>query len=211
MRAGAFLLWTAVEAFPPGSIHLAVVDPEVGSPRRAVAIRSWRGDTFVGPDNGLLLPAVDRLGGVVQAVDLTAREYWRAQPSSTFHGRDIFGPVAAYISKGVPLDRLGPPVSKLSRAANWPLPDGLNGQVIHVDVYGNLITNLPADALPVQPFQVVFGNHRVLRADYYAAVAPGQLVALVGSSGLLEISARDGNASQETGASRGTPVTVVIS
>ena len=209
VRSGAYLLWSAVETFPADSIHLAVVDPGVGSPRRGLAIRAKRGDTFIGPDNGLLIPAVERLGGISLTVELTAREFWRPQPSASFHGRDVFGPVAAHVVNGVPLDRLGPPVSPsdLSRAATWPPPDGLNGQVIHVDTYGNLITNFPSENLP-RAFAVVIGDRRVPRADYYAAVAPGELLALVGSAGLLEISAREANAAHLTGAVRGTPVRV---
>src|SRR5436190_23327275 len=85
-RAGAFVLWTAVEPFPAGTVHLAVVDPGVGSNRLAIAARSARGDLFVGPDNGLLVPALERLGGVAEAVALTEPRFWRASTSRTFHG-----------------------------------------------------------------------------------------------------------------------------
>src|ERR1700694_1457365 len=91
--AGACLLCSAVEPFPAGTIHLAVVDPGVGSERRAIALRVARGDVFVGPDNGLLVPAVERLGGRAQAVELTESRFWRPTQSRTFHGRDVFGPV----------------------------------------------------------------------------------------------------------------------
>ncbi|HVE81837.1 MAG TPA: SAM-dependent chlorinase/fluorinase, partial [Myxococcales bacterium] len=100
VRAGAFLLWTAVEVFPPGTVHLAVVDPGVGTARRAVAVRSARGDTFVGPDNGLLPMAITRLGGAQASVELTNTEFHRMSRSDTFHGRDVFGPVAGYLSRG---------------------------------------------------------------------------------------------------------------
>src|SRR5438270_3285197 len=122
IRAGAFLLWSAVESFPPKSIHVAVVDPGVGSSRRGIAIQSTRGDYLVGPDNGLLLPAARRLGGITHAVDLTRAEYWRPQTSATFHGRDVFGPVAAHLANGVPLHRFGPPISDPIDAAAWPEP-----------------------------------------------------------------------------------------
>ena len=104
--AGAFLLWTALEPFPAGTIHLAVVDPGVGSERRAVALRAQRGDVFVGPDNGLLWPAVERLGGCGQAIELNEPRFWRTNVSSTFHGRDLFGPVAGHLANGVPSRRL---------------------------------------------------------------------------------------------------------
>src|SRR5579872_6120862 len=102
VRAGAFLLWSAVEAFPPGTVHLAVVDPGVGSARRAIAIKARGGHTLVGPDNGLLMPAVQRLGVTAVAVELTQSRFWREQQASaTFHGRDIFGPVAAHLASGI--------------------------------------------------------------------------------------------------------------
>src|SRR5690242_15590872 len=107
VRGGAFLLWSGVEAFPEGSLHLAVVDPGVGSTRRAVAARTRRGDVLVGPDNGLLVPALERLGGLIAAVELTEPEYWGPRRSRTFHGRDVFAPVVGHLAAGVPLERLG--------------------------------------------------------------------------------------------------------
>ena len=206
VRAGAFLLWSAVEAFAARTLHLGVVDPGVGSARRAIAIRSGRGDVFVGPDNGLLVPAVERLGGIDLAIDLTEHSYWRPSPSTTFHGRDIFGPVAAHLANGVPLQNLGRPVSDLHQL-HLPQPRDLQGEVIHVDAFGNLVTNLPAASLPPH-FQAVVLGRAAQAAQTYNAVQPGELVALVGSAGLLEISARDASASQLTGAARGTPVSV---
>jgi S-adenosylmethionine hydrolase len=211
VQAGAFLLWSAVESFTPGTIHLAVVDPGVGSDRRAIAIRSARGDFFVGPDNGLLLPAVDRLGGPHAAVELTERSYWRAastaNPSSTFHGRDIFGPVAGRLAVDLPLEYLGQAIDTMQRPFTLPEPRGLQGQVLHVDTYGDLITNLPAHGLPAR-FRVRVGSHLVPHVGHYAAVEPNSLMALVGSAGLLEISARNASAAALTGAGRGTQVSV---
>jgi S-adenosyl-L-methionine hydrolase (adenosine-forming) len=204
---GAFLLWSSVEVFPPGSIHVAVVDPGVGSPRRAIAARTVRAHVFVGPDNGVLFPAIDRLGGVAHAVELTDTRFWRAAPSGTFHGRDIFGPVAGHLAGGVSLEQLGPPIDHLAHL-RWPEPRGLEGEVIYVDTYGNLVTNLPASALPAR-YAVRVNDQVVPAAQYYAAVEPGKLLALVGSAGLLEISARDASAAALTGGHRGTPVEVV--
>ena len=206
VRAGAFLLWSAVEAFAASTVHLAVVDPAVGSKRRAIAIRSRRGDIFVGPDNGLLVPAVERLGGIDLAIELTEHSYWRPNPSTTFHGRDIFGPVAAHLASGVPFQNLGRPAADLHEL-HLPQPRGLEGEVIHVDAFGNLITNLPAASLPPH-FQVLVHGRTAPAAQHYAAVQPGELLALVGSAGLLEISARDASATTLTGATRGTPVHV---
>ena len=211
VRAGAFLLWSAVEPFAAGTIHLAVVDPGVGSNRRGIALRSARGDAFVGPDNGLLLPAVERLGGYRAAVELTERAYWRPwlpnDPSSTFHGRDIFGPVAGRLAADLALEYLGPAIDDVRRPFALPEPRGLSGQVLHVDTYGNLVTNLPAHVLP-DLFQVRIGNHLIPPAAHYAAVEPATLLALVGSTGLLEIAARNASAAAITGATRGTPVSV---
>jgi S-adenosylmethionine hydrolase len=161
----------------------------------------------VGPDNGVLVPAARRLGGLEVCVELSAVEYWRPTPSRTFHGRDVFGPVAAHLAQGVPIDRLGAVINDPLDAAGWPEPSGLNGQVIHVDGYGNLITNLPADALP-EAFRVRIGHFRVPRAAFYDAVQPGQLLALVGSTGLLEVSARGTSAARLMAAQRGARVTV---
>ena len=206
--AGAFLLWSAVEPFPSGTIHVAVVDPGVGSARRAVAIRSGRGDVFVGPDNGLLWPALERLGGCEQAIELNEAKFWRNEVSSTFHGRDLFGPIAGHLANGVPLDQLGGYIDDPVKL-ELPQPRGLAGEVLHVDTYGNLITNLPAASLPPSVVVIVNGK-RAKSAAYYAAVEPGELLALIGSSGLLEISARDTSAAALTGAARGTPVSVEV-
>jgi len=204
VAAGAFALWSAVGALPDGSIHVAVVDPGVGSARRGLALRTARGDVFVGPDNGLLMPAAERLGGIRHCVELTQAGYWRPNPSSSFHGRDIFGPVAAHLSLGVPLDALGPAIGDPC-PYSIPAPNGDQGEVIHVDTYGNLVTNFASVALP-ERFHVRIAGRAVAYAPYYAAVAPGELLALVGSAGLLEISARDASAAQLLNVARGTRV-----
>lgn len=214
VRAGAFQLWSAVEAFPEGSIHVAVVDPGVGTSRRALAIRSKRGDFFVGPDNGLLLPAVDRLGGVSQCVALTNPTYWRvAEPSATFHGRDIFAPAAGHLAVGVALSTLGTAVTDPQRSVALPQPrlDGtdLVGEVVHVDAFGNLLTSFRRGDLP-KHFRVWVSGAEVKNAPHasYHAVAPGKLLAILGSAGLLEISVRDGSAAKATGAKVGDQVIV---
>ncbi|MDY7231849.1 SAM hydrolase/SAM-dependent halogenase family protein [Hyalangium rubrum] len=211
VRAGAFLLWTAVEVFPPGSLHLAIVDPGVGSSRRAVAVRSRRGDVLVGPDNGLLLPALEQLGGLALAVELTEVAYWGALRSRTFHGRDLFAPVAGHLASGVPLEKVGSRLERLEAPFRLPTPtaeDGCPvGEVVHVDSYGNLVTNLPGAQLPAR-FRVRVGLTVVEGAPHahYQSVAPGELLALVGSAGLLELSARDGSAASVLGVDRGERV-----
>jgi hypothetical protein len=213
VRAGAFLLWTAVEVFPPGSIHLAVVDPGVGTSRRAVAVRSARGDLFVGPDNGLLPMAVARLGGAQAAVELTNSEFHRAGRSDTFHGRDLFGPVAGFLARGTDVELLGRETGAL--ASPYELraprrePDRVVGHVLHVDGYGNLITSLTPDLLPPR-FEVVVGDRRIRGglAANYQSVETGDLLAVVGSAGLLELSVRDGSAALMLGLERDAPVVV---
>jgi S-adenosyl-L-methionine hydrolase (adenosine-forming) len=207
---GAFLLWSAVEVFPAGSVHLAVVDPGVGSTRRAIAARAGRGDLFVGPDNGLLVPALERLGGVAAAVELTESRYWRPRPSTTFHGRDLFGPVAGHLASGVPLAQLGHPVTP-ARPFVLPSPtvaaDHVDGTVLHVDAYGTLVTSIPAHVLPDR-YRVRLARREVVPAANYQAVAPGALLALVGSTGLLEVAARDASAAAVLLVGRGAPVRV---
>ena len=153
----------------------------------------------------LPLPALDRLGGVNAAVELREPAFWRdARPSSTFQGRDIFAPVAGHLASGVPLDRLGPAVDLL-RPFDLPQADGLQGQVVYVDTYGNLVTNVPAESLP-ERYVVVLDQQRIEPQPHYQAVGPGELLALIGSSGLLEISARDASAAEKTGARRGSRI-----
>jgi S-adenosyl-L-methionine hydrolase (adenosine-forming) len=209
VRTGAFLLWSAVEAFPAGSIHLAVVDPGVGSSRRPIAVRSARGDAFVGPDNGVLVPAVERLGGNAEAVVLDRPAYWRPRPSSTFHGRDIFAPVAARLANGVPLKELGSLVDRLERPFEIPQPrwEGaiLRGEVVHVDGFGNLVTNIHRTALPPR-FDVEIRGRRIAMQHHYEAAGEGELLALLGSSDLLEVSVRRGNAAAVLQANQGEPV-----
>ncbi len=142
VRDGAFMLSRAVGYLPVG-VHLAVVDPGVGTARRPVALQAARGDLLVGPDNGLLLPAARMLGGVTAAHELTATELFLAEPSSTFHGRDIFAPVAAHLAAGLPLDRVGPPIDP-STLVDLDFPTaiaragGLDTSVLFIDSFGNV-------------------------------------------------------------------------
>ncbi len=143
IRAGAFVLSQSVVHAPAGTVHLAIVDPGVGTKRRAVAVASMRGDVLVGPDNGLLPPAADALGGAVDAFELTNPRHQREPLSSTFHGRDVFAPAAAYIALGAEPSELGPRIDPIDLV---PLPPGLSSvadgrlesDVARVDWYGNL-------------------------------------------------------------------------
>jgi len=150
IRDGALLLWCALPYLPIG-VHVAVVDPGVGTARRPVAIRTGRGDVLVGPDNGLLLMAADRMGGITAAVELTEAAYRLPMVSTSFHGRDVFAPAAAHLARGVALERFGPPVDPVG-LVRLPIPqpvpaDGeLRAHVLYVDTFGNVkLTALAGD------------------------------------------------------------------
>jgi hypothetical protein len=152
VRHGALMLWCALPFMPVGA-HLAVIDPGVGTARRPVAIETARGDFLVGPDNGLLLPAAERLGGIVRAHLIENAQYRLPVVSSTFHGRDLFAPAAAHLALGVPLESIGPelPVESLA-SAGWPpivaRPGTLETTVIYRDTFGNLkLSALTGDLL----------------------------------------------------------------
>ena len=199
--AGQRLLRASVPYFPPASILLAVVDPGVGSVRRPMALRS-AGHTFVGPDNGLFTPWLPG----DQVVELTSPEYRLPHTSATFHGRDVFAPTAAYLAAGVPLDRLGPPLAepvRLEAPAAARAEDGtISGEVVYVDVFGNLITNIAGVSGGAA---LIAGRELPLRRTY-ADAAPGELLALAGSEDDLEVAVRDGSAAALLGAGPGQPV-----
>lgn len=211
VRAGAFFLWSAVEIFAKGSVHLAVVDPGVGSDRRTIALRARRGDLFVGPDNGLLVPAVERLGGVDKIVVLDDERYWASKRSATFHGRDLFGPVAAHLSMGVPLEKVGTVVSDLDRSISFATPKVTGGrwvgEVLHVDRFGNLVTSFPSATLPAR-FKARVGALSIDNGPhpFFAAVPEGSPLAVAGSYGLLELCVRDRNAASQAGVKAGASV-----
>src|SRR5688572_12873501 len=153
IEAGAFTLRAAFETFPEGTVHVAVVDPGVGSERRAVAVEG-RGHAFVGPDNGIFGHVYERVRPF-RVFHLTDESFFRPEVSATFHGRDIFAPVAGALSRGVRAGELGPQVFdfvRLPSAAPARLADGtLAGAVIHVDRYGNCVTNItPQDLSPAE-------------------------------------------------------------
>lgn len=191
---GALWLDGAVDWFPDDTIFLCVVDPGVGSARRIVAC-DIGGQRFVGPDNGLLSAVRQRraLGCAVVASD---SHFHLPGGSSTFHGRDIMSPVAAHLASGVSLDALGPPAGEL---VQLELPrarsamDMVVGEVIYVDHFGNLITSILGSELPAA-VEIRVGEGSVPRVRTYAEVRPGEPLALVGSTGRLELSVRDGSA-----------------
>ena len=201
VTAASYVLGRAWRAFPKGTVHLAVVDPGVGTERRALAAQV-AGHGFVAPDNGLL-------SDVFAVADAkVVRLATPAGASRTFHGRDVFAPAAARLVRGAALPDLGTPVSDLVHLPPRRLrTEGadLIGQVIHVDGFGTLVTNLPGDA--AQPGTVItVGGRTVPLAGTFADVPPGSAVAFVGSGGTIEIAVRDGRADQVLGAARGNEV-----
>lgn len=216
LTAAAFLLETSWAYFPPGTIHLAVVDPGVGTSRRLLAAQAG-GHYFLGPDNGLFswvfLHQPPEL-----VVSLENPRYWLPRPSHTFHGRDILAPVAAHLSLGTPLADLGPAVTEWRRLPR-PQPcweeERVLGEVIYVDHFGNLVSNIEATSLQKwrrgRPLQIRLGDQVISHlGDTYMAVPPGQALALSGSHGYLEIAVNQGRAAQRLAADKGTPLVILL-
>ena len=195
-----FRLLTVAPFFPAGTVHLAVVDPGVGTARRAVAIRSRSGSCFVGPDNGILLGALGA-DPPVAAVELSEPRYWRTpSPSATFHGRDVFSPVAAHLARGVVLESLGSTVAIEELVAldlpQWqPIPGGAEGTVQAVDRFGNVVSNVPGALVSQRSgWTATIAGHIVTGQRTYADSGPDQAIALVGSHGFVEIAVPGGDA-----------------
>ena len=211
--AGALELVAAYKYFPAGTIFLVVVDPGVGSARRGIAAEA--GDyRFVAPDNGVLTAVFDE-HPPKRVVELTERRYARPTVSRTFEGRDRFAPAAAWLAKGIELVALGRPAGAVHRL---DLPhasldgDRIAGQVLRVDRFGNLITNIDRrtfDRLAGAPLEIQIGGRVVSRVvSAYTDAAPGELCALFGSTDHLEIAANGANAATELDLGRGAPVHV---
>ena len=187
--------------FPPGTVHVAVVDPGVGTARAALAVES--SDRFlVGPDNGLLSPALLAAGARVVRLPVPA------SAAPTFHGRDVFAPAAASLALGTPLDAIGDPhgspIVRRTPEARRAADGSIEGEVLTVDRFGNAVTNL----LAPRGGEVSAGGRVLPVRRTYSDAAAGEPVALVGSSGLVEIAVRDGSASSLLGLQRGSPVSL---
>ena len=219
VRRGAAVLAQTVPYLPP-AVHVAVVDPGVGTARRGVAVAA--GDSvFVGPDNGLLSWAVTASGGAARAFSLTNRELWLADVTATFHGRDIFMPVAAHLADGAELAATGAEID-VADLVTLPAPERLirdsvaEGEVLTVDRFGNVqlsITASDAAEIGLKPgaaAYVRYGRHR-LTVPYramFGAVAPGELVAYADSAGLVSIAVNGGDAAQRLGLPPGARVSI---
>jgi S-adenosylmethionine hydrolase len=204
---GALVL-EAAPLFPPGTIHLAVVDPGVGSQRRGLVVTAG-GQFYVGPDNGLFTAAF--AAGGWEAFALAAPDLRRPTVSRTFHGRDVFAPAVAHLALGVPAARFGPRVTdpvRLPRPAARVGPGRVDGVVIHVDRFGNLVTSISGHDIDTlaAPASVRIRGLRLGIVGTYAELPRGRAGALIGSRGRLEVVVRDGSAAASLRARPGHPV-----
>jgi S-adenosylmethionine hydrolase len=206
----SWVLGRVWERFPEGTVHLVVVDPGVGGQRRAVVLKQ-DGRWFVGPDNGLITRAISGEPSEARAIDPDSLGL--APASVTFHGRDLFAPAAAWLAGGGAPDRVGRAIdpAKLVRL-EFPAPErvgvAVRGHVAHVDRFGNLITDIPGPWVSPTALVEVGGEEVSGLRTHYGAAGPGELLALIGSGGMLEISVRNGSAAERLSAGRGDRVSV---
>lgn len=202
IASGAYLLAEAWRWFPAGTTHLVVVDPGVGSSRRALAARA-NGHVFITPDNGILTMAL--AGCDTEVHEITSGDFFHQPLSTTFHGRDLFAPAAAEAAKGREIHTFGPAITdwvRLNIAEPVPATDRQwNGAVLHVDRFGNVITNFRFGQFPAPASITISGQIIADFASAYAASPPGKLFAIAGSSGYWELSINNGDAAQELGGS----------
>ena len=214
VRQAALVLEDATPRFPPGSIHMAVVDPGVGTDRRLLAAEIG-GRYYLAPDNGLLGRLLAR-EPAARVGALTNREYWLPAVSATFHGRDILAPVAAHLSLGTSLEELGQPCDQITQLP-WPRvaleKHRVGGEILAIDSFGNLISNISQDVLAavgIADSATIHCGGRTISglAATYGRCPPGTLIALIGSSSRLEIAVVNGSAAVELRAEVGDSVTV---
>ena len=212
---GALTLGRAAAYFPEGTIHVGVVDPGVGTERRAIAAR-FGSQYFVGPDNGLftvLLERAERKHEAVDVIHLNQTQFWLPSISNVFHGRDIFAPCAAHLAQGVPLENMGTPIQDPQRL-ELPVPQrlagGWQGQVISIDHFGNLLTNLEKDLLAsLETVKIRYKNWTInglMRT--FGDGKPGQFVALIDSSDHLSLNVVNGSAAEQFQARVGDEVEI---
>ncbi len=220
IRHGAVVLLQSIN-YLPESVHLAVVDPGVGSGRRAVALQTGRGETFVGPDNGLLIPAAVASGGIKRAFEVSDRRFLLTPVSRTFQGRDVFAPAAAHIAAGVDPAEMGPPISpddlvQLEIPQAWVHDDHLHAEVLQVDRFGNLQMNLALEQLEQvaisggDRLEVRLEGHRltVPFADTFADVAAGEYVLIKDSYNYVSLAVNKGDAAARLRARSGSTAIV---
>lgn len=214
IMAGAWILKNSAFLYPKGTIHLAVIDPGVGTKRDPIVLK-LNGHYFVGPNNGLFsLLFSDE---PENAWRITNKKFLPDKISGTFHGRDIFAPVAAHLSNDIPPESFGPQLDNIA-SYRWATPikdsGGIQGWVVHIDRYGNLITNIPSEMLVQcnnQDFKIYAGTtilHSIVHT--FADVTEGDAAAIVGSCNMLEIVVNKGSAEELLNVHKGAPVSVVF-
>jgi len=212
---GGFVAAETYRHFPPKTIHVVVVDPGVGTARRPILAEAAR-QYFVAPDNGVLSMILSREKHKVRA--LTAERYFLKDVSRTFHGRDVFAPVAAHLAKGVPASRFGKPINDYLRSTfGQPTRTGKRiwtGNILKIDRFGNLITNLHIDEFPgirQRPFELMVGPYRIFQfVTTFAEGNFGELLVIAGSSGFLEVAVNQGSAAKTIGCATGAQVDLTI-
>ncbi len=217
VRAGAWVLASTLP-YAVAGIHVAVVDPGVGTVRLALALLCRRGDVLIGPDNGLLLPAAERLGGVTEARELTNTALWRHPVSRTFHGRDIFAPTAAHLASGVSFSEVGPKVeTRRLVSPPWRKPEyndiEVRGEVVLIDTFGNVRTNIESARWPLEPGGTLLaktgkGEHSLQVARTFGEVAQGALFAYEDSSGYVCLAQNLGSAAAALDTQPGTTLLI---
>ncbi len=215
IMAGAWVIRNSAFLFPKNTVHLVVVDPGVGTDRNPIALKI-EDQYFVGPDNGIFSLFYDAFD--YEAVKLNKEKFWREERSRTFHGRDIFAPVAAHLSNGTSLKEVGDQVSELV-TYHWAVPigdkDGLQGWVVHIDRFGNLITNISEnlieDVIGRRKVRIYVGNTMIDHlVNTFGDVEDGDPAAFIGSSGMLEIGINKGNAAKLLSVDKGAQVSLVL-
>jgi S-adenosylmethionine hydrolase len=219
IQMGAFVLACAAQYFPNGTIHVAVVDPGVGTKRRPILIETSQA-FYLGPDNGLLLVAAQK-EGVKRVFNITNSHYMRPRVSGTFHGRDIFAPVAAYLASGIDPQDLGPEIQDyvIPRSSKPELTaNEIRGEVVHIDDFGNIITNISVKDFEKKRIKPGSKLHLTLKnriitlkfCSAYNETPVGKPLALIGSHDFIEISINQGNASRRFGTKTGFPVIIML-
>ncbi|MEX2477063.1 MAG: SAM-dependent chlorinase/fluorinase [Gracilimonas sp.] len=215
IMAGAWVVRNTAFLYPPNTVHLVVVDPGVGTSRHPVVLKV-KDQYFVGPDNGIFSLFFNEYD--YEAYKLNNITYWREGVSKTFHGRDVFAPVAAHLSNGVELKELGEPIEELV-TYHWAVPiadkDGLQGWVVHIDRFGNLVTNISEelieDHLKKKNVKIYVGNTMLNKiVSTFGDVEEGEPAAFIGSSGMLEIGINKGNAGRMLSVDKGAQVSIVL-
>jgi len=213
IAAARFCLMSAYLYFPNSTVHVAVVDPGVGSTRRAIAVEFAAG-FLVGPDNGIFSGVLSQ-SPAITAVELTNSDYWRTpEPSTTFHGRDIFAPVGAHLASGVPLNELGREID-LASLVQLAIPElmSTNTQIVgciqYIDRFGNLITNIPGTDVQGK-WSVVVDGLTIPGGKTYSASPAGSAIALVGSHGWVEVAINGGNAQRQLQLDWGARVQIML-